>query len=147
MKLKAEVGHWSSVVGNSVHLIAPDGRMVGQIAFLCRDDTLRDKDVQADLASVICDAINAPATNPAARDREALIEVLTARATAAEAALAAAMEGAVRVKPLEWFEVARGNNGYGKWAGWTASPPWSRRSAPRGPSRSFLTAAIPGTGR
>ena len=115
MKLKAEVGHWSSVVGNSVHLIAPDGRMVGQIAFLCHDDTLRDKDVQADLASVICDAINAPATNPAARDREALIEVLTARATAAEAALAAAMEGAVRVKPLEWFEVARGNNGYGKW--------------------------------
>ena len=103
MKLKAEVGHWSSVVGNSVHLIAPDGRMVGQIAFLCHDDTLRDKDVQADLASVICDAINAPATNPAARDREALIEVLTARATAAEAALAAAMAGAVRVKPLEWM--------------------------------------------
>ena len=53
--------------------------------------------------------------NPAVQDREALIEVLTARATAAEAALAAAMEGAVRVKPLEWFEVARGNNGYGKW--------------------------------
>ena len=73
MKLKAEVGHWSSVVGNSVHLIAPDGRMVGQIAFLCHDDTLRDKDVQADLASVICDAINAPATNPAARDREAAL--------------------------------------------------------------------------
>ncbi len=34
-----------------------------------------------------------------------------------------------------------------RWAGWTGSPPWSRRSAPRGPSRSFLTAAIPGTGR
>ncbi|PWE26687.1 hypothetical protein C4N9_20720 [Pararhodobacter marinus] len=59
MKLKAEVGHWSSVVGNSVHLIAPDGRMVGQIAFLCHDDTLRNREVQANLASVICDAINA----------------------------------------------------------------------------------------
>ncbi len=58
MKLKAELGHWSSVVGNSVHLIAPDGRMVGQVAFLCHDDTLRDKALQSKLARVITDAIN-----------------------------------------------------------------------------------------
>jgi len=58
MKMKAEMGHWSSVVGNSVHLLAEDGRMIGQIAFLCHDDTLRDKDVQERLARIICEAIN-----------------------------------------------------------------------------------------
>lgn len=59
MKLKAEMGHYSSVVGNSVHLIAEDGRMVGQIAFLCHTDELRGKDIQTELAKVICAAINA----------------------------------------------------------------------------------------
>ena len=62
MKFKAEMGHYSSVVGNSVHLIAADGRMVGQVAILCHDDTLRDKDAQTQLCRVICDAINAQAT-------------------------------------------------------------------------------------
>ena len=61
MNFKAEMGHWSSVVGNSVHLIGQDGRMVGQIAFLCHDDALRGKDMQTRLARIICDAINAEA--------------------------------------------------------------------------------------
>lgn len=59
MKLKAEIGHYSSVLGNAVHLIAPDGRMVGQVAILCHTDDLRDKDVQTALCQTICDAINA----------------------------------------------------------------------------------------
>lgn len=59
MKLKAEMGAYSSVVGNSVHLIADDGRMIGQVAILCHTDDLRDKDVQADICHTICDAINA----------------------------------------------------------------------------------------
>jgi hypothetical protein len=82
MKLNAKMGHWSSVVGNSVHLHAPDGRRVGQVAFLCHDDTLRDKDVQTELARVICDAIN-----------DAERDTLQARA---EAALASARAEALR---------------------------------------------------
>lgn len=58
MKITAKLGHWSSIVGNSVLLIGEDGRMIGQVAFLCHDDTLRDKDVQARLCRIICDAIN-----------------------------------------------------------------------------------------
>jgi hypothetical protein len=64
MKLKAKMGHYSSVVGNSVHLHAPDGRMVGQVAFLCHDDTLRDKETQQRLARIICDAINTARKDP-----------------------------------------------------------------------------------
>jgi hypothetical protein len=59
MKIKAEMGHWSSIVGNSVHLMDVDGRMIGQIAFMCHTDDLRDKGLQTELASVICDAVNA----------------------------------------------------------------------------------------
>ena len=59
MKMKAEMGHWSSVVGNSVHLIGEDGRMIGQIAILCHDDHLRDKDVQTSICRMICNALNA----------------------------------------------------------------------------------------
>ena len=62
MKFKAEMGRWSSVVGNSVHLIGEGGRMVGQIAILCHTDDLRDKDAQTELCRVICDAVNAKAT-------------------------------------------------------------------------------------
>lgn len=58
MKIKAEMGHWSSIVGNSVHLMGPDGRMIGQIAFMCHTDALRDKALQTELARVICDAVN-----------------------------------------------------------------------------------------
>jgi hypothetical protein len=61
MKMKAQMGHWSSIVGNSVHLIGDDGRFLGQVAILCQDDTLRNKDVQTQLCRMICDAINAQA--------------------------------------------------------------------------------------
>ena len=57
MCIKAEMGHWSSVVGGGVHLIGPKGNMIGQVAFLCHDDApdsaadailaLRDKRVIA----------------------------------------------------------------------------------------------------
>lgn len=59
---RAEMGHWSSVVGNSVHLIAEDGRMIGQIAFLCHSDEMHEKDVQTSLATTICLAINGDAS-------------------------------------------------------------------------------------
>jgi hypothetical protein len=59
MKIEAEMGHYSSVLGNAVHLIAPDGRLIGQVAILCHTDDLRDKDVQTALCRTICDAINA----------------------------------------------------------------------------------------
>lgn len=59
MKLKAEMGHYSSVVGNSVHLMAPEGHFAGQIAILCQDDRLRDRETQGKLLRIICDAINA----------------------------------------------------------------------------------------
>lgn len=67
MKLKAKMGHYSSVVGNSVHLIGEDGRFLGQIAFMCQDDRLRDRDVQTRLSRIICDAVNAGAA-PAVPD-------------------------------------------------------------------------------
>ena len=59
MKLKAEIGSWSSVVGNSVHLIGEDGRFLGQIAIMCQDDRLREKDVQTEICEKICTALNA----------------------------------------------------------------------------------------
>lgn len=59
MKIRAEMGHWSSVVGGGVHLIGDDGRMVGQIMFCCHTDDLRERDVQMRLARICCDAINA----------------------------------------------------------------------------------------
>ena len=60
MKIKAEMGHWSSVVGLGVSLIDADSeRMLGQVAFLCHDDRLRTKEVQERLSKLICAAINA----------------------------------------------------------------------------------------
>jgi len=59
MKFKAKMGHYSSVVGNSVLLIDEGNRIVGQIAILCNTDDLRDKDTQTELCRVICDAVNA----------------------------------------------------------------------------------------
>ena len=63
MKFKAEMGHWSSVVGNSVRLIGEDGRFLGQIAILCQDDRLREKEIQAALCEKICAALNAEASH------------------------------------------------------------------------------------
>lgn len=62
MKMRAELGAYSSVLGNSVHLIGEDGRMLGQVAILCHTDDLRGKDVQAELCRKIADAINGEAT-------------------------------------------------------------------------------------
>ena len=58
MKLKAELGHWSSIVGMGIHLIGPDGRMEAQIAFLNHGDALRDRKTQERIAKLIVDAIN-----------------------------------------------------------------------------------------
>ena len=63
MKFKAEMGHWSSVVGNSVHLVGEDGRFLGQIAILCQDDRLREKEIQTALCEKICAALNAEASH------------------------------------------------------------------------------------
>lgn len=62
MKLKAEMGHYSSVVCYSVHLIGPEGHFAGQVAILCQDDRLRDRETQEALLQTICDAINAKGT-------------------------------------------------------------------------------------
>lgn len=80
MKLKAEMGHYSSVVGNSVHLIGEDGRFLGQIAFMCQDDRLRDKDVQTRLSRIICDAVNAVPAPAVPDDVAGLIAELRADA-------------------------------------------------------------------
>lgn len=60
MKIKAEIGHWSSIVGLGVLLLDADsGRMLGQVAFMCHDDKLRSKEVQEKLSKMVCAAINA----------------------------------------------------------------------------------------
>jgi len=58
MKLKAKVGSYSSVVGGGVLLTDAKGRMIGQVAFLCHDDTLRDRRVQERMADLIADALD-----------------------------------------------------------------------------------------
>ena len=106
MKFKAEMGHWSSIVGNSVHLIGEDGRFLGQIAILCQDDRLREKDVQTEICEKICTALNADlrGTGPAERywegrwrDEAAEIERLTKERDEARAQVAAAYEAAASI--------------------------------------------------
>lgn len=58
MKLTAEVGAYSSVVGGGVQIHEPDGRFAGQVAFLCHTDTLRDKDIQTAMSEAIARALN-----------------------------------------------------------------------------------------
>ena len=58
MKITAEIGSYSSVVGSGVLLKDENGNMVGQIAFLCHGEKLRTKEMQERLATVCCDAIN-----------------------------------------------------------------------------------------
>lgn len=60
MKITAKEAEYSSVVGGGVLLIDANGKMIGQIAFLCHDDYMRDKDVQLRLGKIITDAINDP---------------------------------------------------------------------------------------
>lgn len=59
MKLKAKLGAYSSIVGQSVHLIHEDGRMAGQVIVLAHLDELRDRETLAALLVCIRDAINA----------------------------------------------------------------------------------------
>lgn len=58
MKITAEMGHWSSVVGGGVLLTNETGQMIGQVAFLCHTDDLRDRETQERLARIVRDAIN-----------------------------------------------------------------------------------------
>lgn len=58
MRLKAEIGAYSSVVGQSVHLIHEDGRVAGQVAILCHTNEIRDREVIHDLLVRIAGAIN-----------------------------------------------------------------------------------------
>ena len=58
MTIKAEMAHWSGVVGGGVLLTNEYGQMIGQIAFLCHTDDLRDRATQERLSQIICEAIN-----------------------------------------------------------------------------------------
>ena len=55
---RAKLGKYSSVVGNSVHLIAPEGHFAGQVVIMGQGDRLRQKETQAALLGVIHDALN-----------------------------------------------------------------------------------------
>ena len=59
MKITAKVVPYSSVVGGGVMLLNSKGGCVGQLAFICHDDTLRDKLLQVSLSEAIVAAINA----------------------------------------------------------------------------------------
>ena len=60
MKLCAEVMAYSSVVGGGVLVIGNKGKgpMIGQIAYLCHTDEMRDKDLQLAMSEAIADALN-----------------------------------------------------------------------------------------
>ena len=60
MKLCAEVMAYSSVVGGGVLVIGNKGKgpMIGQIAYLCHTDGMRDKDLQLAMSEAIADALN-----------------------------------------------------------------------------------------
>lgn len=58
MKIKASLGAYSSVVGQSVHLTGEGGRMEAQIALLHHGDMFRDRAKQIELLTVIVNAIN-----------------------------------------------------------------------------------------
>ena len=60
MNLCAEVMAYSSVVGSGVLIVGNKGKgpMVGQIAYLCHTDTLRDKGLQIAMSEAIAKALN-----------------------------------------------------------------------------------------
>lgn len=60
MNLCAEVMTYSSVVGSGVLIVGNRGKgpMVGQIAYLCHTDTLRDKGLQIAMSEAIAKALN-----------------------------------------------------------------------------------------
>ena len=74
-QIKFEMGSYSSVVGNSVHIIADDGRMIGQIAILCHTDDLRGKDTQTALCERIVAALE-PAPITPAEARENVVDII-----------------------------------------------------------------------
>ena len=57
-RIKAKEATYSSVVGGGVLLLNYKGHMIGQLAFICHNDELRDKALQQRLAQVIVKAIN-----------------------------------------------------------------------------------------
>ena len=60
MTLRAEVMAYSGVVGSGVLVVGDRGKgpMVGQIAYLCHTDEMRDKDLQIAMSKAIADALN-----------------------------------------------------------------------------------------
>jgi len=60
MKLCAEVMAYSSVVGSGVLIVGNKGKgpMIGQIAYMCHTDTMRDKALQIAMSEVIAKALN-----------------------------------------------------------------------------------------
>lgn len=60
MHLCAEVMAYSSVVGGGVLIIGNRGKgpMVGQIAYLCHTDTMRDRALQIAMSEAIAKALN-----------------------------------------------------------------------------------------
>lgn len=93
MKLCAEVMAYSSVVGGGVLIVGNKGKgpMVGQIAYICHTDHLRDKDLQVAMSEVIAKALNdlfdarpTPSADVAALIREAEDRVWERAAVIAE---------------------------------------------------------------
>ncbi|SMO63896.1 hypothetical protein [Paracoccus laeviglucosivorans] len=55
---RAEMGQYSSVVGQSVHLIAPEGHFAGQVVIIGQDDRLRQKETQEAILLTVLAALN-----------------------------------------------------------------------------------------
>jgi len=87
VNIKAEMGHWSSVVGHGVLLIDADtGATLGQIAMLCQDDRLREKSVQEEICRKIFGAFAPPAMiRPDQTPERVLLEKIAAELIRARA--------------------------------------------------------------
>ena len=88
MNLCAEVMAYSSVVGSGVLIVGNKGKgpMVGQIAYLCHTDTLRDKGLQIAMSEAIAKALNelfaarqAPADVPTRGNEMTARQIIEAR--------------------------------------------------------------------
>ena len=86
MNLCAEVMAYSSVVGSGVLIVGNRGKgpMVGQIAYLCHTDTLRDKGLQIAMSEAIAKALNELFAAPEALAASPEVAKLIADAVAAE---------------------------------------------------------------
>ncbi len=88
MNLCAEVMAYSSVVGSGVLIVGNKGKgpMVGQIAYLCHTDTLRDKGLQIAMSEAIAKALNelfAARQAPASPEVQKLVAEAEARGSKA----------------------------------------------------------------